>query len=417
MSAGGFPETPKGSPGGIRGRRGAAAAGRGGLEQSAQSLGKTAGGLSGVSWSGPAESRFTSAAGGMSGVANGAEAALRTCARAARRYAQALEAAQKTIDQERTEYEDAQREQAAAGNMVRLLTREMYMAEPDQQSGFGDSISNAQNDMAAAGDRADDALRRARKARDEFDEAQQDAIGQLEGTAPGSIPGFGPAPSPVTTPGMPYHGPGAPFATPGTGGLGAQGGGFGVPPGGLDPFTGGVSKDRLGDLDPFANNRWDDLHGQTEVDDMTIAITSLAGGAGPIKTLLTKGGSAVRNWLVSGAARREAARKAMTPLERQAAQAEARGLGIEKAGELAGFMGVPAAGEAGKFAALMSNPFYRRMVMTYGRAVRQKIAESTSPHLARLRVSVELQRGMYRDLPQESVEQMLKNPTRPPIVR
>lgn len=419
MSTGGFPETPKGSPGGVEAAAERLTQAAEGLDQAAQALGKTAGGLSGVSWSGPAEGRFTAAAGGMSGVANGAEAALRTCARAARRYAHALEAAQKTIESERTEYEDALKAQAAAGNTIRLLTREMYMAEPDQRSGFEDSIGDARSDMSAAGDRADDALRRARKARTEFDEAQQDAVGQLEGEAPGSASGFGPAPSPVSTPGMPYHGPGAPFATSGTGGFGAQGGGFGVPPGGLDPFTGGVSKDELGDIDEFANNRWDDLHGQTEVDDMTIAITTVAtlGVGAPIAGLLTKGASVARGGAARWLSARAAQRAGMSAEEKAIATAEAKATNIEKTSDLVGMAGVPFSGEAGKTVAYFSRQEVRDLWRTYAENARQAIAKRMNPHLATLRVSAELERAQLRRMPQGTLEDILKHPGRPPIVR
>jgi hypothetical protein len=59
VSAGGFPETPKGSPGGIEGAADMLAQAANSLSAGSTSLKQTASGLSGVAWSGPAEWRFT----------------------------------------------------------------------------------------------------------------------------------------------------------------------------------------------------------------------------------------------------------------------------------------------------------------------------------------------------------------------
>ena len=57
------------------------------------------------------------------------------------------------------------------------------------------------------------------------------------------------------------------------------------------------------------------------------------------------------------------------------------------------------------------------MWRTYLDNVRGAIAKRINPHLATLRVSAELQKAQFRHLPQGTVEQILKHPNRPPIVR
>jgi hypothetical protein len=63
----GFPERPRGSAGAIEGAGDRLAQAADALAEGSSTLKQTSWGLSGLSWIGPAEGRFTSAAAGLSG--------------------------------------------------------------------------------------------------------------------------------------------------------------------------------------------------------------------------------------------------------------------------------------------------------------------------------------------------------------
>jgi len=181
------------------------------------------------------------------------------------------------------------------------------------------------------------------------------------------------------------------FPAGGTGGMGSGGGGFGVPAGGLGAFSGLVPFDRLGDVDGYAKNAWLDKHGQTEVDDLTIAITSAAsfGTAGPLSALATRGagGAAARGGATSaahggsaaGGGARAGAGRAGAGATDDAARASNKARTIEKAGEGAGLAGVPTGGELGKIVAHLSlYPALRLAVQAEVRHYRAQIAAAVA---------------------------------------
>jgi uncharacterized protein YukE len=371
----GFPERPRGSAGAIEGAGERLAQAADALNEGSSTLKQTASGLSGVSWIGPAEGRFTSAAAGLSGVCAGAEDALRTCAQAARGYAQALETAQRIIEREREEYDQARAEQATAGHTIGFLSREMAMAKPDERAGFETAIGDAWARMDAAGDRAQQALVRARRAREDFDDAERKAIGELEGTAPGKASGF-------SAFGMPSLGTApAPFLNSGTGGFGAGGGGFGIPMGGLAPFTGLVDRDEMDTLDPYANNWWLERTEDTTPDDLTFAITMVAA---PVAPVVTAAGRAVAGKIASAGSR--VFQRGKTTL----ATEEGRVAVYEAGGQIFGKAGVPYAEEATKLTA----PLLRAGDRAYVKGVIAEAHRETAKQIAILRATRELSHGI-----------------------
>jgi hypothetical protein len=410
MSDGAFPETPKGSPAAIEAAAELLSQAAELVAEGESTLTQTARGLSGVAWSGLAEGRFTAAAGGLSGVCDGAQEALRSCARAARRYSEALERAKRIIEAEREEYQEAQVAKASGAELVGDLSLRRMHAEPDRQRGFDDAVADAQDAIAAAGDRSQAALTRAHRAREDFDQAQQDAIGQLEGTAAGSTSVFGSPAQPAL--GGPALGPA--FPATGTGGWGSGGGGFGIPAGGLAPFTGQVPFDRLSSVDGYAKNTYDEKHGQTEVDDLTIAITSAAsfGTAGPLSALATRGatGAAARGGggtAAGGAARTGAARTGASRADDAArATTELRSKNIETFTDGVGKAGVPFAGDVGKAVAQLSHQEVRSMLRTYLDHYRAHIAAAVKPRAAALLAAGSLSRGVRKGLSDDAIARL-----------
>jgi len=395
VSGGAFPETPKGSPGAIEGAASRLSDAADLLEESDSSLAQTARGLSGVAWSGQAEGRFTASAGTLSGVCRGAETALRTCASATRTYAEALETARRIIEREREEFEDAQVAQANATSAIGQLSMRRMRVEPDRQGSFDSAIDDANADRDAAGDRAQAALRRAQRAREEFDDAQNRAIEQLDGRAPGSSSGFG-----APARGMAGGGSGPAFPADGTGGWGAAGGGFGVPAGGLANLTGFVGYGQLGDVDGYAKSRWDELHGQTEVDDLTIAITLVAA---PVAPLATAGARAVGTRLAAAGSRALGRGRGALATE------EGRVASYEGLGQILSKGGVPMADEAAKITSpllMASNRIYIRGVVT-------EIRKRTARGVAVLRAARELSHGVkHSRVSQEQFDRLAREAMR-----
>jgi uncharacterized protein YukE len=385
-----FPERPRGSPGGIEAAAERLGQAADGLDESAATLKQTSSGLSGVDWIGPAEGRFTSAAAGLSGVCDGAEQALRTCAQAARGYAQALETAQRIIERERDEYDEARLAQAAAGQAIGRLTHEMFMAKPRERAGFESAIGAAYDDMDVAADRAQAALLRARRAREAFDDAERKAIGELEGTAPGRASGF-------SAFGMPSLGSApAPFLNSGTGGFGSGGGGFGIPMGGLAPFTGVVNRGDMRTLDPYANNWWLERTEDTTPDDLTIAITALAA---PVAPLVTMGGRALAGKVASAGSRVFGRTRTTLATE------EGRIAAYESAGQVLGKAGVPYAEEVAK----LSSPLLRASDRAYVQGVIAEARRKASHHVAVMRAARELSHGVKtRSIPKEEIDRIAR---------
>jgi len=406
MSDGAFPETPKGSPETIEALAEQLGEAADNLEQAESTLSQTARGLSGVSWSGMAEGRFTAAAGGLSGVCGGAEGALRTCSQATRKYATALATAKRVIEREREEYEDARVAETNATSAINQLGMRRMRVEPDRQGSFDDAIDDANADLESAGNRAQAALRRALRAREAFDEAQNEAIGQLQGTDSTASSVFG---GPAA--GISGSGFGPAFPATGTGGWGAGGGGFGVPAGGLANYTGAVPYEQLGEVDGLAKSRNDELHGQTEVSDMYVAATLVAGPmvaagrsllAGLASAATRSGGSA------AGGAATTAGRTGASTADdaaQAAGRADARALNIEKTAELAGgYTGLPMAGEAGKILGYLSHPAVRAVWRMEG----IKLKRDAQTNLATLLATREMSRGVRRGLSDDAIEALAR---------
>lgn len=409
MSDGAFPETPRGSPEAIETAAEMLSGAAELVGEGESTLTQTTRGLSGVAWSGMAEGRFTAAAGGLSGVCDGAQEALRTCARAAERYAQTLDRAKRIIEAEREEYEEAKAAQASGAELVGDLSLRRSHVEPDRQGSFDEAITDAQDQVAAAADRATAALIAAQSAREDFDRAEAEVIAQLDGTAPGSTSVFG-APAVPAVGGFAM----APaFPASGTGGWGSAGGGFGVPAGGLAAFTGFVAFDRLGDVDGYAKSAFQDRHGQTEVDDLTIAITSVAslGTAGPLSALASRGatGAAARTGgtAATGGARTAAGRAGTSAADDAArARAATNAHLIEKYGDAAGMAGLPLGGSAGQVAAHLSYPAvratYRAFLEQYLSGAKQMVA----PKLATLLAARALSQGVRKGVPDDAAARL-----------
>jgi len=402
-----FPETPKGSPEAIEAVAEQLGQSADSLEQAESTLSETARGLSGVSWSGQAEARFTAAAGGLSGVCGGAEAALRTCASATRKYAAALATAKRVIEREREEYEAGQTAEANAASAINQLGMRRMRVEPERQGSFDDAIDDANADLESAGNRAQAALRRALRAREDFDEAQSEAIGQLEGTdsTTSSVLG-GPAA------GVSSGGFGPAFPAAGTGGWGAGGGGFGVPAGGLGNYTGVIPFDQLGEVDGLAKNRHDELYGQTEVADGYIAATFVAGPviaggrsllAGLASSAATRSGGSAAGGAATTAGR--AGGSTADDAARAASNVDARALNIEKTAEVAGgYTGLPMAGEAGKFLGYLSQPTVRMAWQM--EAI--KLKRAGQQELVTLLATREMSRSVHRGLSDDAIAALMR---------
>ena len=413
MSGGGFPERPKGSPGGIEAAASNLVNAAEAIESAGSQLKRTAGGLSGVTWAGQAEARFTGCAGGLASVAVTAEDALREAAHVARTYAKALETAQRIIDDARADYEAAKSAEAAASSAIGLFSRLQMGATPDEMSGIRDQLGQAQSDLNTAASNAEAALRRAQRARDDFDDAQSTAIAGFEGRSPLSMPGLG-SPASGIPGGASIFG-----VSGGTGGWGAFGGGFGVPRGGLAGYSGFVGFDDLEQLDGLAHSAWLDLHGQTEVGDLTFAIVTIATfGTGGI---LAGGGRAVvgggRALLAGGrtvvTGGRGAAARIFTGIRGISQNPELRARALEDIGDGLGKAGVPYAGDAGKVASMLSREEFRDVSKAYILRARDasQARIAALEHVAKsdyaaLRAALELSRGVRRGLPPEAIQAM-----------
>jgi uncharacterized protein YukE len=414
MSAGGFPERPKGSPGGIEAAAANLLNAAEAIESAGSQLKRTASGLSGMTWAGQAEARFTNCAGGLATVAVTAEDALREAAHATRAYAKALETAQRIIDDARADYDAAKSAEATAGGAVAMLSRLQSGASPDEMASLGDRLTQAENAQSTAASNAEAARRRAQRARDDFDHAQAHATAAFEGRAPATSPGLG-GPAAGIPGGASMLG-----VAGGTGGLGSFGGGFGVPRGGLGNLSGFVGFDQLEQLDGMAHSAWLDRHGQTEVGDLTFAIVTIAtfGGSGILagagRAALAGGRAALasggRSIVVGG---RGAAARIFAGIRGISANPEARAKALEDIGDGLGKVGVPHGGDAGKIASLLSREEFRDVSKAYILQARlaseARLAELQ--HVARgeyasLRAALELSRGVRRGLPPEAIKAM-----------
>lgn len=406
MSAFGFPETPKGSPGGIRDAAESLTTAAEGLDTSSTTLSQTATALSGVAWSGPAQARFTGAAAGLGQVCDGAQEALRTCAGAARSYASELETAQKVIEREREEFEQAVIDQTSAAGAVGRLTSAFAGAKPEEQAGLGNKISDARDLLEGATDRRQAALTRARRARDEFDRAERKAIGLLSGSAPGSSSALG------------SQGVGSPFSSPATYGPFGMGGGFGVPIGGLSRYNGVVPLETSepGEFDE-GNSKGADYwgisgaaydsyltsknQGFTEPDDLTVAgVTAATFWAGGSGGLLVRGASAARSGVTKAGSRVSAGvRSRLASEESRVAALEGAGGIIERAA------GVPFA----EAATQLASPVLRSSTRIYVREMYAEVRRNTASNLATLRAARAISQGSKRvRIPREEVDRLAR---------
>jgi uncharacterized protein YukE len=398
--SGGFPVTPTGSPGSIEGLAASLASANSGFQAAAAALKQTSSGLGGISWSGPAEERFSSSAHGLAQAASTYHETLGDVAKALRSYAHALEHAQRVIDEARTEYEAAKAAQADAQTIIGSLRIQVGHVDPDQRAGVEDRIDGQQSALRRATHTAADALKRAVEAREDFDRAQRKATAALSGSSSPTAPTLGSLSGPFTN-------------NAGTGG-GILGGGFGVPPGGLGNLSGEVPWNELDDLDGLARNSWLDSHGQTEVDDLEHVIDAalLATGiGGVVKIGFNLSRAAARRLASMTAAKkaeREAAERGMTAAEREAKavmdEEEVLKTYIEKFGELGGNVGIPQADNIAKVVAVATmrgNRVYIAM------KVRQ-LEDVAKNGIAVLQATGALHQGVRRGIPPDVLARIEK---------
>lgn len=265
FGGGAFPEPPKGEPGGIR-----SAARQ--LDRAHDRLHEVAVGLhAGVEgmaqdWNGDAAGRYRLATQGLARAARAAAGTFADCSACVGKYADALEKAQDGLEHLRTQYDAAK--QRAADAAASAMTIGAAMAMPDAPDHLAADLTRAQTAESDADGDADRILQRAQQVLDDFHDAERDTIATLTGR---DAPGAGGLAAPFGGGVAPARGVGNAFAP-----------GFGVPLGGLDPFNGLI---RVGD--PWNNDvpgfstYWDGTHPSAEpVDDLTIAITAVAGGVG-----------------------------------------------------------------------------------------------------------------------------------------
>jgi uncharacterized protein YukE len=259
----GFPEAPKGDPGGIR-----SAARR--LDHAHDRLHDVAAGLHATSdglaqdWDGDAAGRYRLAVQGLASAARGAAGTFADCSSCASDYADALEKAQDELRQLRTKYDAAK--QRAADAAASAMSIGTAMAMPDAPEHLSDDLSRAQDAESAANDDATRILQRAQDVLDDFHAAERTAQAALGGQDAGGAPGMG---SPFGGGLMPGRGVGNGISP-----------GFGIPLGGLAPFDGTI---RVGDPwnsgIPGFGTFWDGTHPSAEpVDDLTNVILFAAGG-------------------------------------------------------------------------------------------------------------------------------------------
>jgi uncharacterized protein YukE len=401
MTSGAFPITPTGSPGAIENLAASLTAANSGFGSCASALRQTASGLGGIDWQGPAEARFSSAAAGLARAADAYHDTLSVCAKALRTYASALQAAQKTIDAAREDYEAAKAAQADAAIILKSLSGEQGRAtDAHERSMIGGQIDDQHAAAGRASSSAEAALARATTARAHFDRAHDRAQGVLDGTSPPSTPFLGPGAAPFTNR---------------TAGGGILGGAFGVRPGGLGNYSGEVPWNQRYDVDGLAASSFDDRNGQTEVDDLDNAIDALAlatgiGGVAKIGLSLAK--KAARRIATRSAtkkAERVAAERVKTPAQKAQDLADRNQLYVEKFGETASQVGVPQADNVAKVLAVATNPAVRAYLqIKFGQALARIAATGGSIRkgLATLRAARALQQGVRRGIPKEAVERL-----------
>jgi uncharacterized protein YukE len=267
---GGFPEPPKGSPGGVRdAARSLQSAGRR-LDDVAAGLRASAGGL-GQDWKGDAAGRFRLATEGLATVARDAGATFDDCAATVRGYADALEHCQDELKRLKKAYDEAVAQASTAAGQVAQLTGALRGPDPAPHLA-GDLSRAADAESQASGD-AHQILGRAQNALNDFHDHARHAqsvlngqqVGHPERLPPGAHPmGFGPGPSVGVGNGLNL--------------------GLGIPMGGLSPYDGLVRVNDPWNNDvPGFSTYWDGTHpSAVPTEDLTNAVMFAAGGVGMI---------------------------------------------------------------------------------------------------------------------------------------
>jgi uncharacterized protein YukE len=179
-TSGEFPDTPKGSPGGIR--------------AAARSIGRAADqfdgvdvGLSGATgaleadWHGWAASSYRSCVTGLSGPVGTAADQFRECEQAVSSYADVLERTQDEVDRLRVQYEDAKAREAAATGRLTTLRMQLADAKPKEVGDITSQMSDQATAATSAGGEAAMILGRANEAIDDLHREGQRQAAVLKG--------------------------------------------------------------------------------------------------------------------------------------------------------------------------------------------------------------------------------------------
>ncbi len=264
--AGGFPDPPKGSPGGIRSAARA-------LKTAGHDLDEVATGLMGATgaleadWNGDAAGRYRGASQGLTSVARAAAQTFVDCARAVDDYADALEHARNQIAKLKVAYDEATGREATAQGQAQRFAGQLLTAHPNAVSGLESQIASAGSDAQSAAGDATHIAHHAHQVVDDFRREERRASGVLSGQR---VPRGGGLAGGFAGPGLsPASGVGNGLAP-----------GFGVPLAGLAPFNGVVSVGDPWNSDiPGLGYYWDSKHGAVQpTNDLTNLIVFAAGG-------------------------------------------------------------------------------------------------------------------------------------------
>jgi uncharacterized protein YukE len=212
----GFPEAPKGSPGGIR----SAARSIGQVGDALEDVGQgvvAASGAIEADWQGWAASSYLACAHGLIPPIRSGVEAFRSCEKAISSYAGLLEHTQDELQRLHGLWVEAKQREAAANASAAMLAGQLAAAKPDEMAAIGDRLTIASNDAGDAADEATRLVNRANEVLGDFEQEARSYAGALEN--PDSIFGLG-----------------GPF----TGGPLAGSPGFGIPAGGLGSYGGQI---------------------------------------------------------------------------------------------------------------------------------------------------------------------------------
>jgi hypothetical protein len=222
VSAGGFPEPPTGSPGGVRGA--ARAIGKAGAALEAVGFGlHGASGALAADWQGWAAASYQSCVTGLAQPLRIGADQFAECEAAISAYADSLERAQDEIKRLHALWVDAKAREAAALSQYNALSMQLASAKPKEVDGIQSDLSNAASAASGASGEAAELVRKAQEELERFEQESQRHANVLSGSDPFSS-------------GALSLGPGA-----GLFGGAASALSFGVPPSGLGHLNGVIT--------------------------------------------------------------------------------------------------------------------------------------------------------------------------------